>query len=95
MLVECLISRFITIRQYDFQIAVEEIRKHIVIKSERKEEENVAEYCENPFEVKKRDVYNTVRFESMQSKLFISRLQQAIIENELPCITIDDNDLLY
>ena len=88
-------SRYITIRQHDFQIAVEEIRKHIVIKSEKKEEENVAEYCENPFELKKRDVYNTVRFESMQSKLFISRLQQAVIENELPCITIDDNDLLY
>ena len=88
-------SRYITIRQHDFQIAVEEIQKHIVIKSERKEEENVAEYCENPFELKKRDVYNTVRFESMQSKLFISRLQQAVIENELPCITIDDNDLLY
>ena len=88
-------SRYITIRQHDFQIAVEEIRKHIVIKSEKKEEENVAEYCENPFEVKKRDVYNTVRFESMQSKLFINRLQQAVIENELPCITIDDNDLLY
>ena len=88
-------SRYITIRQHDFQIAVEEIRKHIVIKSERKEEENVAEYCENPFEVKKRDVYNTVRIKSMQSKLFISQLQQAVIENELPCITIDDNDLLY
>ena len=77
-------SRYITIRQHDFQIAVEEIRKHIVIKSEKKEEENVAEYCENPFEVKKRDVYNTVRFESMQSKLLR-------LTNKIPFLSLSNS----